>query len=335
VRLRGRARRLVRAARRGIRRSVASVERGLRRPDRGFDDDAAYSNVLFLGSTARSGTSITQIVLGRHSAYARIPIETKFLTAPGGLCDLVQERTTFRDFETRIRGFWFDREPGRGLQLIMDKATLDAALPDLREGLRSDPLVAARRFTHRLLDPIAVDAGRPGWIEKFPANVRKADVLYRIFPNMRLVHLVRDGRDVAASVVRFSWGPNDHDEALDWWARRLERGFAACDRVPPDRIHVIQIEDLIERDRDREYQRLLAFLGLDDEPAMREHFTERVTPSRMHTGRWRHEVPPERLVAFDAHHARLAEQLRARGRPYAPATAPSEPEAAPRAGVLV
>jgi hypothetical protein len=234
----------------------------------------------------------------------------------------VQDRTTLREFESKLRGWWFDRDPERGLQLIMDRDALDAALPILRDGLRSDPWGAARRFTHALFDPIANAAGRPGWIEKFPANVRKADVLYRIFPNMRLVHLVRDGRDVAASVVGFRFGPNDHDEALDWWARRLEAGFAACDRIPRDRIHVVQVEDLIVRNRDATYRGLLDFLGLDDDPGMREFFRERVTPEKLHTGRWQQEVPPERLAAFDAHHQRLADQLRGRGRPYTPATAP-------------
>jgi hypothetical protein len=314
---------VARAAFLGARRAVLSVDRRWRSRGATHEPDPPGLNVLFLGSTGRSGTSVTARVLGLHPAYARIPIETKLISSPGGLCDLVRDRTTFRAFDTKVRGWWFDRDPERGLHLIMDRDALDAAMPALESGIRVNPWRAARAFTHSLFDPIAVAAGKPGWIEKFPANVRHADVLSRIFPNMRLVHIVRDGRDVAASVVGFEWGPNDYDEALDWWARRLEAGFAACDRVPADRIHVVQVEDLIIRNRDHEYRRLLDFLELDDDSGMRAFFSERVTGEKLHSGRWRHEVPAARLAAFDAHHDRLARQLLRRGRPYQPVEATS------------
>ncbi len=100
-------------------------------------------------------------------------------------------------------------------------------------------------------------------------------MLLELFPEMRLVHSVRDGRDVACSVVPMRWGPTDIDEALDWWARKVEAGFAACDALPADRLLVMQMESLVEAERDREYARLLAFLGLEDDAAMREYFDSR------------------------------------------------------------
>lgn len=317
-----RPRLLAREARRGARRAIHTVERRWNTRTRAPEVEQEELNVLFLGSTARSGTSITQVLLGHHPAYSRIPVEAKFIAGRGGLRDLVRDRTTYGAFEKKIAGAWFDRDPGRGLQLIMKRAAIEDALRTLRSGLRSDPFRAGGAFTHALLDPIAAADEKPGWIEKFPANIRVADVLYRMFPNMRLVHIVRDGRDVASSVVRFSWGPNNHDDALDWWARRLEAGFAACDRIPRDRVHVVQVEDLIARDRDHEYQRLLDFLGLADDPSMRAYFDERVTASNLHMGRWRREVPQDRLFEFDAHHERLAQEILRRGRPYRPVVEP-------------
>jgi hypothetical protein len=67
---------------------------------------------------------------------------------------------------------------------------------------------------------------------------------------------------------------------------------------------------------------------------MRAFFDERVTAEKLHIGRWRHEVPPERLARFDAHHDRLARELQRRGRPYAPADSP-DAVAARRDEVLV
>jgi hypothetical protein len=135
---------------------------------------------------------------------------------------------------------------------------------------------------------------------------------------MKLVHAVRDGRDVACSVVRVHWGPKDFDVALDWWARRLERAFARSAAMPVDQVLVVRLEDLVAHDRERQYARLLEFLGLDDDPAMRALFESSMTPERAHIGRWRDEVPPGRLAAFVEHHRQLADHLVARGFPYRP-----------------
>lgn len=329
MKLRAAARRLARIVRRGSRR----IERALDRRSAGaaagavsaapVDDGSPEMNVLFVGGTGRSGTSITARVLGLHRAYARIPIETRFISGRGGLCDLAAGDTTLREFEAAILHRWFDADPVRGLHLILDRPTIEAALPILRAGYASDPWAAGRRFVHALFDPFAIAAKRPGWIEKFPVNVRKADALYRMFPNMRIIHSIRDGRDSAASVTGLGWGPDDLDRALDWWARKVEQGFAACDRIPADRVHVVQLEDLVARHRDREYERLLAFLGLDDDPAMRMFFNERVTAEKAHVGRWRQDVPEDQQARFAAHHDRLAAELKSRGRPYEPYEEPA------------
>jgi Sulfotransferase family len=273
---------------------------------------------VFMGGTGRSGTTVTAALIDRHPAYRRIRTEVKFVAVKGGLCDLAEGRTNFEAFVDRLLGEWFQRGPTKGLQAILDRPTVEAALPELRDGLRSDPWSAGRAFTHRLLDPIAEAAGAATWIEMTPANVLAARGLFRMFPDMRLLHSVRDGRDAACSVVPMPWGPDDLDDALDWWGRKLERGFAACDALPADRVLVVQMEDLIIRDRERQYARILDFLGVDDDPAMHAFFDTRMTAAGTHAGRWRTDVPADRLAAFEAHYRRLADRLARQGRPYHP-----------------
>ncbi len=247
-----------------------------------------------------------------------IPVEVKFQSAPHGLCDLADGRTSFRDFRKLMLSRWWDRTVAdgsrRGVARLVSRDLVEDALDVLREELELDPWHAAAEFLHRLLDPMAVAAGASGWVEMTPTNIVKADGLVRIFPDAKLVHVVRDGRDVACSVASQFWGPNDLDAALDWWAIRLERGLAACERLPADRVILVRMEDLIAGDREREYARLLAFLGIDDDPAMRRYFDTSVIPDRAHIGRWREQVPPERRGAFEAHYEALVEGMRSRGR---------------------
>lgn len=270
---------------------------------------------IFVGGTGRSGTHVVAWLLGAHPECYRFPAELRFIADRGGLCDLVEGRSDLRRFEKKILGRWLGGLHG-GPDESVDRATVEALLKKHRAGFKSDPWTAAAAFTHDLLDPIAAAHGATAWVEKTPATVLAAPTMLKLFPEMRLIHSLRDGRDVACSVTSMRWGPTDVDEALDWWAEKVEEGYAACASLPEDRLLVSQMERLIEHDRDRELTRLLDFLGLDDDPDMRAYFASDLTPARAHIGRWRHDVPAERLAAFDAHYQRLASGLIARGRDY-------------------
>jgi Sulfotransferase family len=271
----------------------------------------------FVGGTGRSGTTIVGQLLGSHPAYEMIPIEVRFIVGPGGLCDLVEGRKPFGVFRSKILGPWFHRELAdgqvRGLHQIVNLTELELGLDALRRGLASNPRAAGRRFVHRLLDPIAAAGNATGWVEQTPPNVLAAPCIARLFPAMKLIHVIRDGRDVACSVAPLGWGPDDIIDGLDWWADRLERGFSATAALPSDRVHVVRIEALARDERDLEYVRLLAFLGLDDDPAMRAFFESRLTPANAHIGRWLDDVPAARRRSFEAHHRALMDGMRARG----------------------
>src|SRR5258708_5191931 len=53
----------------------------------------------------------------------------------------------------------------------------------------------------------AAQHGKPGWGDKTPYYIGHIDELRRVFPEARIVNLVRDGRDVALSLLRVPFGP--------------------------------------------------------------------------------------------------------------------------------
>jgi hypothetical protein len=305
--------RLARAVRRRVRPYTPAG-----RAERTSGPAPAGMPVLFVGGTGRSGTTVTGRLLAAHPEWVMLPSETKFITGYNGLCDLVRGNASWAEFVQVVRGREFKNAWGRGLHLMADTDAIDALLPALRKGLRTNPWAAGATFVHALLDPVATAAGARGWVDTTPTNVAKGPELLRMFPNMKLVHMVRDGRDVATSVTRRRWGPNDPDAALDWWATRLRRSFRGGDGVRESHFLTLQFEDLYVRERERDFPRLLEFMGLTEDPAIRAFFENDTPAERAHAGRWRSGVPPERLAEFEAHHDRLAEALVARGRPYRP-----------------
>jgi hypothetical protein len=264
---------------------------------------------VFVGGTGRSGTTVTARIIGAHPAYDDFPIGVQFIVRTEGLGDLAAGRTSLAAFKQRFDAKWWPRLAEQPSSPVLDRQVADAALRQLQKDLVVDRWAAGRAFAHRMLDPLADAAGKPGWVEMTPGNALRARELLRMFPDARVVHVTRDGRDVACSVVGRGWGPEDLDEALDWWAERYAKAVEAMAALPAGRGLTLALEDLIVRDRAGSLSRLVRFLELDEAPAMREHFDTWVTEERAHLERWRTDVPPERRESFEAHYARLAAGL--------------------------
>ena len=52
-----------------------------------------------------------------------------------------------------------------------------------------------------------------------PQLIDHLPALLRVFPDCRIVHIIRDPRDVALSILKFPWGANNVSVAADHWNR--------------------------------------------------------------------------------------------------------------------
>ena len=124
-------------------------------------------------------------------------------------------------------------------------------------------------------------------------TIAAADGLARIFPEARFVHSVRDGRDSGSSKVSLRQKPHhptDVISGIEFWADRLrqaEEGVRGLDEADRARLRVISLDELVQSDREGAYAELLEFLGVDDEPAMREFFDAEMSADAAHRERWR------------------------------------------------
>lgn len=275
------------------------------------------SGPIFVGGTGRSGTTVVGRVLGSDPDSTMIPIETRFLVDQHGLCDVVAGTTSMKRFEQHMRGRWFHTERAdgstRGVHSIIDADALDEALGSLRDEVTDDPVAAARRYVRRLFDPIAERDGARRWVEMTPPNViRGSELVDLMGADTRVLHSIRDGRDVAASVSRMSWGPNDPFEALEWWAERMKAARRGCSRLGPAHLFVVQLEQLVSKDRQPVVEALAAFAGLGAEHLERD-IERRMSAERAHTGRWHDEVAAEHHTRFNARYDELRDTLTAVG----------------------
>ncbi|HKH13556.1 MAG TPA: sulfotransferase [Solirubrobacterales bacterium] len=67
------------------------------------------ADLVFVGGTGRSGTTVLADLLGRHSRFAGVPIECRFHCNPTGLADVVGGRATPEEFVRKLRTYWWHR----------------------------------------------------------------------------------------------------------------------------------------------------------------------------------------------------------------------------------
>ncbi len=279
--------------------------------------------LLFIGGTGRSGTHVVSKILNSHSHFRKVPNEARFHTDPGGFPDVLSGRTSADLFAYRLRHYWWRNfEPARlsfrGLHRYVPKQRLDAATTSfLRRFAEGEPEAACRQLFFDLLWPLATGEAKAGLIEQSCDVVAEAGPLGMLFPEARFIHVVRDGRDVAASRVgqaRWLAYPRTMHQGLEWWEsriRRIENGIRA---VGEERVFEVSLDDLVSGNhRRRTYRKMRQFAGLRNEDAMLSYFTRRVKVRNAHTERWRGDVPDRQHAEVDARYGEILDRLEADG----------------------
>ncbi|NQU37309.1 MAG: sulfotransferase [Actinobacteria bacterium] len=191
----------------------------------------------------------------------------------------------------------------------MSPEQLDAALSRFKSDVKADRRAASRQLVSDLVDPLVISRAKQRWVETTPRNARRCDSLYRIYPDMKLVNMIRDGRDVAASIVSRGWGSDEFLTALDVWFERMMQAHNAMARIPADQTLTLQLEDLVNNDRETSYDKLFAFLGIHDSNPTRNYFEAKMNSENGHLNRWVQSVDPSMRDTVTKKYAEMLARL--------------------------
>jgi hypothetical protein len=268
---------------------------------------------VFIGGTGRSGTTILGRLLGAQRHYQLIPLEAKFHCLPDGLPAVLRREQTPEAFAARVMSMWFCPDGKPKLSWLIDRERLEALLARFVAGAGDDGVFAARSLVQEIFGGYASSRGRRGWIEMTPVNaMHGAPHLVRLFPELRFVYVMRDGRDVVGSLIDVGW-MDDVRQALAWWEERMLMSHRACRALPEGSLHVLRFEQLLVEDRMGAYQRLLAFLAWPDEAGLRDFFERQMPVEQAHVGSWRTRLPRRVRSVLEGEYAQALGRLRAAG----------------------
>lgn len=208
--------------------------------------------VFVLGSQ-RSGTTMLRLMLNNHPNLA-IPHESAFITIY--FRRLGEYGDLFRTENARRLLADVARHPlvQRG-KLISDP-----------EAVLARPIRGYRDFVEAIFSCYAEAQGKSRWGDKTPFYTPDIDIIRNIFPDAKIVHLVRDGRDVVLSQKSVEWMSGNLPKlVLDWrWKTTIAHKVGA---VIGDDFLEVRYEDLVCRSEEV-LRRICGFLGEAYDPAM-------------------------------------------------------------------
>ncbi len=287
--------------------------------------DAAFSDVILSGGTGRSGTTIIGKLLSRHSKIGLSrPSEIKMLTSGNGLLDLhlgrrvgwlksllVTDRLHLERFHYRLNNDWWKRDSKvgeiAGLIQGIEAEELGELYRALMRNWKKDRKAAPREFFRSFVDSQKRVSGKDMWIDTTPVNLFRARELSEFLPGVRFIHMVRDGRDVIASVVREHWGPKTYEEGLIWYRRRMRRNLLNTNLLG-SRVLTISLENLVITNRDETFNKVLNFLEVSSESKIEQYFNNDVLAEKVRQGRWRDEV--EDVHKFNESYFKIVSELK-------------------------
>lgn len=234
----------------------------------------------FLVGCPRSGTTLLQTILHAHRGIHSLP-ETHFLPRLMGSEEFRRSSADApRSPKARLRRFYRRALADAGL---VDRARARDAWEYLRGlgVLAQSAQCGAIRLSAQIeafveaLDAYALEAHKQVWLEKTPDHLFYIEQLSRWVPDARFIHIVRDGRQVVASLYRAAmqyptWRPFlDLARCVDRWCTAVGESARWQDRTR--HLHV-RYEDLVQRP-EQTLQRVLVFLGCESEARLWLRYT--------------------------------------------------------------
>jgi hypothetical protein len=211
----------------------------------------------FIVGAARSGTTLLRLMLDAHPQLA-IPSETHFVPA---LLAFSEEAGDPRErflHEIISHPLWpdFRLDPSAFRQRVKGLPTFSPG-----DGLRVFYTLYAERF------------GKSRWGDKTPLYILQMRAIQEALPEAAFVHLIRDGRDVLASIKGLWFRPGSAADTARWWTGRIR---AAREQAAHLHSYLeVRYEDLLTA-TETVLRQVCAFLDLPWDEAMLRYY-ERAT----------------------------------------------------------
>lgn len=221
-------------------------------------EDTKQPKRVFIVGSARSGTTWLNLLLFQHPAVAA-----------------ATETHVFSTYIKALNDTWnFHTASGGALPKLISRDDFDQMLRDLASSVFEK-----------------IKESKPGAqvaVEKTPVHVRYGESIHTIFPDAYFLHIVRDPRAVANSMIQASrswaanWAPSNPTSAAQRWKRNVSAGREIASITP--NYKEVRYEALISQGPEI-LQEIFAWLDLSGDRAYCEAIIEACRIDNIKEGR--------------------------------------------------
>ena len=217
---------------------------------------------IILLASERSGTNLLRALVSSHSAVASPPP-----------CSIVDVLANYQ-FQ-----YFPPSQPPRIRELVEDAITLTQSHLNPWDMDLTPEMVMERMNQASFWDVFRVinelyseKSGKSFWFTKEPALLKHIFEIRAHMPSAKYIYLVRDGRDVASSILKGGLQEFHVFDAANRWVHDQKICLCAItDPLLKERIHMLKYEDLLE-DPESVMRRTMDFVGLEYETSQLEYY---------------------------------------------------------------
>lgn len=196
-----------------------------------------YPEIVVIVGTGRSGTTYLCRVLKQS-------MDIGFSSEPKFVMPLHRRLSRYGDLErpANLRNLVDEIHRGQMFRHLHRVIGIDSRPEDIIGRIREPTYTGV---LYAVFQTIADKRGNARVGYKDPVDAIHLPTLARLLPTARFVNILRDGRDVAHSYLKFKWGPTNLYSAARSWSRVVttsRRDGAALG----DRYHEVRLEDLVQ-----------------------------------------------------------------------------------------
>lgn len=215
---------------------------------------------VFIVGCPRSGTTLLRVILDSHPQFCA-PDESLFLG----------------DMSKIVGRYWGHLET-YGLE-------------------RGEVLQNIRDFFLSFHHHFCALTGKPRWVEKTPSYEKHLEFINELFPSCKVIYVLRDGRDVAAS-HRENWGREGFFRSLYQWPLTVRERHHYAGIVGAERFLEVKYEELVSNPRPV-LEGLMEFLEADwDNALLNSSAYQHVTKVSHGSDRPMNPVTPKKIGSW-------------------------------------
>ena len=275
-----------------------SIGENPKKNDKSVDNNTITQHV-FIGGCHRSGTTLLGSMIGAHSNCICVP-ESQFKIDV--LSSIISNK--FNEMNIRL--------VAKKIENHFRFKLWEMEMPHIPH---NDTTLSYPKLLDRIVEKYSEKVGKSDaniWVDHTPANICYVNTLMELFPNSKFIHIVRDGRAVASSIMKLGWGPNEINKAAHFWNEKIAYGLAAELHWGKDRVLLIRYEDLLTNS-EATMIKICQFLNIDYQRDMIEGLGFRVPdytskqhalvgqkPNQKRINDWEVKLKPRQIEIFES-----------------------------------